>query len=231
MSAAATPLVWAQVIARNVVPLAGILFLDWNASNVLVLYFVDTVLTFAVLFAGVLHAFAPTIVDDGWAARANSEVGVVAGGLFLAAVVAFPLFVPLIFMLGGQLSVRGMLDDPAFTGGVVWQAIAAFWSYVGLHRALRYATIGELQLKKRFALVFLRWIALVMVAFLGAGFLLGRYAPVLFVALYIAVTIWAEVDPDRFLRAMPGGIDDARPAKLATPVSPRARERRRHKRR
>ena len=37
----------AQVVARNIVPLAGILFLGWNAQNVLIVYFADTLLTIA----------------------------------------------------------------------------------------------------------------------------------------------------------------------------------------
>jgi hypothetical protein len=129
-----------------------------------------------------------------------------------------------------------MLDDRSFTAGLVWQAIAAFWSYVGLHRALRHATPDELRLKQRFALVLLRWFALVMVAYLGIGMLLGRHGAIVFVALYIALTVWAEIAPDRFLRAMPGGQEiDARaaPAVVAaqTAGGPRVRARRRRQRR
>jgi hypothetical protein len=236
MSVPAAPLAVAQVIARNIVPLGGILLLGWSARNVLVLYFVDTLLAFAVLFAGLLRAFAPPVTDDGWAARANGEVGMIGGGLFLAVIIGFPLFVPLIFMLGGDLPVREMLDDRSFTAGLVWQAIAAFWSYVGLHRALRHATPDQLRLKQRFALVFLRWCALVMVAYLGIGMLLGRHGAIVFVALYIGLTVWAEIAPDRFLRAMPGGQEaDARaaPAVVAPAAAggPRFRERRRKQRR
>ena len=78
-----SPLVAAQVIARNIVPLAGIVFLGWNAQNVLIVYFADTMLTLAVLFAGVLRHFAPPIENDGWAARMNGEVGMIGGGVFL----------------------------------------------------------------------------------------------------------------------------------------------------
>ena len=44
MSAPGASLVAAQVIARNIVPLAGIVFLGWNAQNVLIVYFADTLL-------------------------------------------------------------------------------------------------------------------------------------------------------------------------------------------
>jgi hypothetical protein len=205
------PLVAAQVIARNIVPLAGIVFLGWNAQNVLIVYFADTMLTLAVLFAGVLRHFAPPIEDDGWAARVNGEVGMIGGGVFLMLAIAVPLGLPLLFMLGGRFDWRAVLDDSNLQVGLLWQCIAAFWSYVELYGALRHATPDQLRLKRRFALVFLRWIALVVVAFFGVGFILGRYSALFFVAIYVGVSIWAEIAPDRFLRVMPGGAEDAEP--------------------
>lgn len=192
---------WAQITARNIVPLAGILFLGWNAQNILILYFVDTLLSFAVLCAGVARKFAPPITTDGWAARANGEVGMVCAGVFIALVMAVPLGVPLIFMLGGRIAWSAMFD-PSFTAGLVWQIIAALWSYLGLYRALQHASVEQLQLKRRFSLVFLRWFALILVALSPLGVILGGSA-IPFVALYIAVTIFAEIAPDRFLRLMP----------------------------
>jgi len=209
------PRVIAQVIARNIVPLAGIVLLGWNAQNVLIVYFADTMLTLAVLFAGVLRHFAPPIENDSWAARVNGEVGMIGGAVFLMLVIAVPLGLPLLFMLGGRFEWHPVLDDSNLKFGLVWQCIAAFWSYLKLYRALRYATPEQLQLKRRFALVFLRWIALVFVAFFGVGLLLGRYSALFFVAIYIGVSIWAEIAPDKFLRAMPGGAEDAEPVPVA----------------
>jgi len=205
------PLVAAQVIARNIVPVAGIAFLGWNAQNVLFVYFVDTMLTLGVLFAGVLRHVAPPIENDGWAARLNGEVGMIGGAVFLMFVIAVPLGVPLLFMLGGRFDWRAVLNDSSLQIGLLWQCVAAFWSYVALYRALRHATPDQLRLKRRFALVFLRWIALVTVAFFGVGFVLGRYSALFFVAIYVGVSIWAEIAPDKFLRAMPGGAEDAEP--------------------
>ena len=222
------PLVAAQVIARNIVPLAGIVFLGWNAQNVLIVYFADTMLTLAVLFAGVLRHVAPPIEDDGWAARLNGEVGMICGGIFLMLAIAVPLGLPLIFMLGGRFDWRAVLTDSNLQVGLVWQCIAAFWSYVELYRALRHATPDQLQLKRRFALVFLRWIAVVIVALWGVGFVLGRFSALFFVAIYIGVSIWAEIAPDRFLRVMPGGAEDARPPpQVVRAGGARERERRR----
>lgn len=233
MAAPPSPLAIADAIVRNVVPLGGILFLGWSAAAVLILYFVDTMLAMAVMFAGLARHFLPPPTDEGWAARANAEVGYVGAALFICAFMAVPLGMPLIFMLAGSdVAWRDLLSDPAFRAGLVLQAIAAFWSCRDLYRALRTHTPEELRLKRQFALVFLRWMAVIMVTYLGVGFIFGRYAAFLFVAIYTAATIMIEVAPDRFLRAMPGGEEDADPLPgSANPPSPHDAKRRRDEKR
>lgn len=229
------PLSIAQVVARNIVPIAGILFFEWRAISVLTLYLVDTVLMMAVLFAGVARSFAPPPVDDGWAAQANGEVGNVGLPLLVAAFIAIPLAVPLIFMTGGDMAgLKATFADTSFRTGMLIQLAAAFWSWLGLRHAIDAGyTPDQLRLKRRFALVFLRWIALMMVAYTGIGILLGHYGAFVFVLLYAGVSIVIEVAPDRFLRAMPGGAEDADPLpgeNRPTAVPPAAPARRRGKR-
>lgn len=227
MAAPVPPMAIAQIIARNIVPFAGVLFFGWPSGNVLLLYFLDTVLAMAVIMAGLMSTITPT--DDGIATRINGEAGAVAMGLVVAAIIAIPMGVPLVFVLGPSgFDWRAALDDPGLRSGALMQAIAALWCYVDLWRALRTHTPDQLRLKRRFALVFLRWLAVLMVIYTGVALLAG---PLLIVAAYIVVTIWAEVAPDRFLRAMPGGIDGAEPepgnatAGLVTPRITAATER------
>ena len=201
----------AQIVARNVVPLVGVLMLGWSAQSVLIVYFADTLLATTVLFAGVLRKFAPPIENDGWAARINGEVGMVGGGVFLALMLVVPLGLPILFMLGGRIDWQDLQSDRQLHIGLAWQCAAAAWSYVGLYQALRTATPEQLRLKRRFSLVFLRWIALVIVAYSPLALLFGSFGGLLFVALYAAVSIWTELAPDHFLRVMPGGSEDADP--------------------
>ncbi len=92
------------------------------------------------------------------------------------------------------------------------QAIAAFWSCPGLFRALQAHTPEELRLKRRFALVFLRWIAVLFATYAGGlVFRFGRFAAFVLVAIYAGAGIVIDVAPDKFLRAMPGGEEDADP--------------------
>jgi len=224
-----SPLALADAAMRNLVPLAGILFFGWPAANILLLYFLDTLLAMAVMFAGLARHFMPPPRDDGLAARINAEAGCVGVALFLAAFIAIPLGMPLfiLFMASG-VTWSSVVDDSMFRSGLVLQGIAAFWSCAGLYRALRTHTPEQLRLKRQFALVFLRWMAVLMVWYLGIGFLLGRYAAVLFVAVYAAATFMIEVAPDRFLRAMPGGAEDADPLPgdaAKAPPSPEERAR------
>ena len=229
-----SPLAVANAVARNVVPLGGILFFGWSAANVLILYFIDTLLAMAVMFAGLMRHFLPPPTDEGWAARANAEVGYVGAALFLCAFFAVPLGIPLIFMLlGSDVAWRDLLSDPAFRSGLILQAIAAFWSCRDLYRALQTHTPEELRLKRQFALVFLRWMVVIIPSYFGIGFFLGRYAAFFFVAIYTAATIVIDVAPDRFLRAIPGGAEDADPLPGTSNPSatPRDPKRWRHKKR
>jgi hypothetical protein len=230
----------ANAVIRNIVPLGGILFFGWSASNVLVLYFLDTMLAISVMFAGLMRYFMPPPKDDGWAARANAEAGYIATALALAAFFAVPMGMPVIFVLAGSdVTVGSLFADKGFRIGLVLQAIAAFWSCRDLYRALQDHTPEELRLKRHFGLVFLRWVAVLMVTYTGVLFLFGRYAPFAFVLAYTIATIVIDVAPDRFLRAMPGGDEDADslpgdpPKPAATPEQRSqfaARWRRKHKR-
>lgn len=222
MPAAPTPLDIAGTVARNIVPLGGILILGWSAPTVLVLYFADTMLAIAVMFAGLARYFAPPPKDDGWAARANGEAGAIGAALFLAAFISVPLGVPLIFMLaGGDTSLDSLFADPAFRTGLLMQAIAAAWSCAGLYQALRTRTPDELRLKRRFSLVFLRWVAVMMVMYTGVAFLFGRWAPFVFVAVYAGTSIVIDIAPDKFLSVMPKGAGDAEPPPAPPVKSPK----------
>lgn len=200
----------ATTVVRNLVPLGGILFLGWSATNILLLYFLDTLLAMAVMFAGLARHFSPALADDGIAARVNGEVGVVAVALLLACIIAIPLGMPLFMMLAAaRTDWREVLADPGFRAGLVMQAIAAFWSCLGLYRALRTHAPEQLRLKRRFSLVLLRWVVLLMAMYSGLVFLFGRFAAAILVAVYAGTSIVIDVAPDRFLRAMPGGAEDA----------------------
>lgn len=225
MSTPAT-LTAASAVARNIAPLAGILLLGWNARNVLYLYFIDTLLAMGVILAGLIRHFQPPVEDEGWSARLNGEVGAIAAGLFVIAIVALPLGIWLAIMLAGDLAIGEVLRDRGFLMAVAWQAAAALWSYRGLVEALRTHAPEALHLKRRFTLVFLRWIAVIFcVQFVAV--LPAHYALVALVAVYAAVSVWTEIAPDHFLRALRPGLDGDTPAAGRAAGAPPAKRKRR----
>jgi hypothetical protein len=207
MSSAFSPLVIIQAVIRNTVPLVGILAFHWSTGNVLILYLLDTLLSMAVIIAGLASSFAPPPDGEGAASWINAEFGYVAAGLFTAAFLAIPLGMPVGIMLAASdFSFRVAFGDSSLRIGALVQAAVALWSYIWLYRALRTHSPTELRLRTRFALVFMRWIVVLMATY----FILDVLPPseivlLLLVVAYVAGSIAAEIAPDRFLRAMPGG--------------------------
>jgi hypothetical protein len=226
---AANPLAIGQVVARNVVPLFGVLALGWPAFNVLVLYFIDTMLAIGVMFAGLLGWFTRGTAEDSIASRLNHGAGAIGGAAFMTAFFAVPLGMPLVFVgaaAGGPSAWSSILDDRGLLAGIAWQGVAAIWSYRGLWEALQHRSPDELRLKRRFALVFLRWMVIVIAVYTPLTWLLGRFMALVLVALYAAASIVVEIAPDRFLRLMPGGSADAVAPPPPAPGAPRRRKRR-----
>jgi hypothetical protein len=214
------PLAIAQVVARNAVPVVGILAFGWSAPMVLLLYFVDTMLALGVMFAGLAAHFQRGTAEDTVGARVNAAFAGPLTAAVLCVFIAVPLGMPLVFVgaAGRWEGWRDLLADPAFLAGVAWQAVAAFWSYVGLWRELQQRTPEQLKLKRRFALVFLRWFVVIAVVY-SPLIHLGRFLAPLLVVVYAGASIFIEIAPDRFLRSLPGGAD------VADPDSPTARPR------
>jgi Family of unknown function (DUF6498) len=198
----------AQIVARNIVPLVGILFFHWSAPNVLILYFVDTLLSMAVIFAGAAKTFAPP-TKEGIAARINAEGGYILAALFAAGIIAIPIGMPVgIALATSEFSFRMALHDESLRNGLLIQCVLSLWSYIDLRRTLATYTREQIRLKRRFAFVFLRWIAVLMACYFVLDLVGGDLAVYLLIAVYIGASIFAEVAPERFLEVMPGGGGD-----------------------
>ena len=217
MGTPVAPFVIVNIVARNLVPVSGILFFGWSAHNTLLLYFVDTMFALGVIIAGLMTYFLPPDTAEGLAARINAESGYVAAAAFLVVFMAVPLGMPIVFIFAAaHASWTEILADRAFQTGLAMQAGTAIWSYLDLYRALRTYTPEELRLKRRFAIVLLRWAAMIAVTYTGLIFLFGEYGSLVFVALYAGLMIFTELAPDRFLRLM-NDHDDAEPGTAARP--------------
>ena len=211
MDAMVTPIGIAQIVWRNSAPIVGILFFHWSTTNVLVLYFLDTMLSFGVIFAGLAKSFSPA-KPNGAGAWVKSEFTYVFVALLLCALFGIPLGMPVGLALGaGGFTFSGALADHSLRVGVLWQCAMALWSYIGLYRALDTHSPSELRLKQRFGLILMRWVVVLVVCYSGLGFVPGNVGVFLLVAAYVAASIFAEMAPDRFLRGTPA--DDSAEAR------------------
>ena len=129
---------------------------------------------------------------------------------FVCAIVAIPLGMPIAIVLAATgFSFGEALRDRSLWIGIIVQCAFAGWSYLSLHRALRTHTPPELQLKQRFGFILLRWVAMLVVCYFLAQFDFlvwlgnGKLVLVLLAATYVALSIAAEIAPDRVLREIP----------------------------
>lgn len=199
----------AQIVGRNAVPLVGILLSGWSATNVILLYFWDTLLSFGVVFAGVAQSMS-TAKDDATPGAAPSQVQTLGAAVLLCAVFAIPLGLPIgIVVASSGFSFGGALRDRSLWIGILVQCAFAGWSYSGLYRALRTHTPQELRLKQRFGLILMRWVAVLAVCFFLLQFGTGKVVLVLLVATYVVASIVAEIAPDQLLRGTPADEPEA----------------------
>jgi hypothetical protein len=172
----------------------------------------------AVIIAGLASSFASPPDDEGVGGWINAEAGYVLAGLLVAAFLAVPLGMPVGIMLAASgFSFSEAFNDSSLRGGALVQTVVALWSYIELYRALRTYSPAQLKLRPRFALVFMRWVVVIMVTYFILD-ILPPSEPVLFILVlaYIAGSIFAEIAPDRFLRAMPGGANNLEPDASST---------------
>ena len=216
MSAIYYWLVIAQVAARSAVPLVGILFDSWSTSNVVVLYFLDTLLSVGVIVGGLAKALSPA--NGVVAGPVRMEFSYVAAGLLVSAFFAVPLGVPIGIVLAiSDFSFTAAFHDRSLRIGALVQCAIAAWSYVDLRRALGSHSASDLRLKQRFGIILLRWAAVLGACYLGveavdvihtlvhfdSSFEVNRALPFLLVVTYVAVSIVAEIAPSRVLQGAP----------------------------
>lgn len=203
------------VIARNAIPVIGVLFLGWAALNLVILYFFDTLGGMWALIAALLTQFFGGWTTLPWKTRFTNLLWVLGLSLFLIAFFAIPLGMPVFILLMMQdWDWRAALHDEGFLFGLV---SIVFLALVGMLRhALRFhqTPADEKWTRNTFGLLFLRWVVMIVLIFIFAGMLLP-FAPILLVILYAALMVISELYPEQFLAAF-----DRSAAPPAPPPSP-----------
>lgn len=187
------------VIARNVIPVVGVLILGWSAINLVLLYFFDTLGGMWALIAALLTQFFGGWTTLPWTRRFTNLLWVLGLSLFLIAFFAIPLGMPVFILLMMQeWDWRAAWTDRGFIFGLVSIVLL---SVIGMLRyALRFqqTPADEKWSRRTFGLLFLRWVAMIALIFLLAGMLLA-FTPLVLVISYAALTVVSELYPERFL--------------------------------
>lgn len=220
------------VIARNAIPVIGVLFLGWAALNLVILYFFDTLGSMWALIAALLTQFFGGWTTLPWKTRFTNLLWVLGLSFFLIAFFAIPLGMPVFILLMMQdWDWRAALNDEGFLFGLVSIVLL---SLIGMLRhALRFhqAPVDEKWTRRTFGLLFLRWVAMIFLIFTFAGMLLP-FTPILLVILYAALVVVSELYPQRFLAAFDRSLaTTAAPPEDSPTAIQRARWERKRKRR
>jgi hypothetical protein len=191
------------VAARNAVGLVGILFFSWSAPTLVVLYFADTLAGMWAVFAAIGFKLSNVDPRQGFWTVAEGASSGIAVALFLVAVVAVPLGIPLVFVFGASgAGWRQVWADPTLTAGI---GVLALTGLVGAIRhvfTLAEGRTGGATVKQAFAILMTRWV-LVLLAIYTMGGLLGRLGLYVVVVVYAAASAWSELAPARFARLIP----------------------------
>lgn len=189
---------WLAVVARNLVPVAGVLALGWSAPHLIVSYFADTFLGMTTALALVLSQLVPT----GGEGREGDElldlVSAFATAAAVAMLISLPLAAPVLFLLArGGFDLAEALGDPRFRNALWLQLGLAFVFFVRDFRQQAGQPLEALGLRERFGLLFVRWFALCALGLSPIGVALGRAAAPVLVVLYAALTVFGEIAPAR----------------------------------
>ena len=186
----------ATLVSRNLVPVAGMVFLGWNPVNLVVLYFADYLLDLVACFL-MLLLLDPEVREaarkvEGAGDWAKTIFGILIAAVFLLAAFAFVFGMPVFFAAASEIDYH-VLDDPGFFKAVGIHLMFASFNFLVAYRFLRELRRAhpefriDAAVKGRFEYVTGRWLAVYV-----AGLFLP-FAPFLMVVAYCAATIYSEI--------------------------------------
>lgn len=114
------------VVARNFIPIIGVMFLGWSAPNLIVTYFVDTLAGMWAIITALMIQFYPGVLSLPLLQRIYNLMGLLALSVFLVGFMSIPLGIPL--LIGIQVSnwsLEDALADQWFIYGLITVAVLA----------------------------------------------------------------------------------------------------------
>ena len=194
----------AALIAANVAPLVGILVLGWSPIAVLVLYFVDTLLSLGVvLLLVMMHVTGnaqgrPLSGFKDWGQAFVSFV--ILGGIF-----GLPLSMPLWFIGPEHIMAEFERPGSGLAYGLLAQLLLSALAAARMHRELKARDDDDRLLARRTLFLVARWITVFLALTFGVVGLLGpRWGAFVLVAIYGGASVYFELFPERAERFVRG---------------------------
>jgi hypothetical protein len=199
-----TPAALASLIAANLTPLAGILLLGWSPLAILVLYFVDTLLSLGVVVLLVMVHITGNEHGrplSGWKDWAKAVLGLA----ILGAIFAFPLSVPMWLVGGDELGIEFERPGNGLGFGIAAQVLMSAFAAARMHRFLKAREDDDRILARRALFLVARWMTLFLAMVTGFVGLLGPViGSLVLVAIYGCASIYFELFPERAERFVRG---------------------------
>jgi hypothetical protein len=194
----------ASLVAANVAPLAGILLLGWSPVSILILYFVDTLLSLGVVMLLVMMHVTGNAQGRRFSGFQDWAQGI--GALvFLGAIFALPLSLPLWFIGPGNIGAEFERPDSGLLYGILLQTAMSALAAVRMHRDLEARDDDDRVLVRRGLYVLARWVSLFLAIGTGLVELLGaRWGAFVLVAIYAGASVYFELHPERAERLLRG---------------------------
>jgi hypothetical protein len=185
------------------VPIFGLVFLDWHAANLIILYFVDFMadVGFVLALFMLLDPEFRTLMEIPPGPRGAVKMAfmmILVIGILLATfgfVFGMPVFG--MFVMEADLSLAGLLADERFRNGVLIQIALSSWTYYQAYRYFSRMHAADAAydfnpfLKSRFNYVLVRWLAVY-----AAGLFIPIF-PAIMVVAYCVATVYIELFPQK----------------------------------
>ena len=190
------------VVARNAVGLVGLLFFGWSAASLTVLYFADTLAGMWACFAAVGFKVSNADPRRGFWTLVEGVLSGVAVAMAVVAIVAVPLGMPLVLLLGPSQAWKEAQADRTLAWAIGLIALSGLVSAI---RARPRPRRGAGRGGDRQAGV--RDPDDSVVSRPGGDLQprhpAGRLGLVIVVLAYAAASVWSELQPERFANLIP----------------------------
>lgn len=184
------------LIAANIAPIAGMVFLGWSPPMLVALYALDTAFAlYAMAWLVIEHVTEAKSPERGLARALKFSGAALVVGTLLAAV----LIGPMLFMYAESDFLRSRpWADRGFQGALAAQAAGSIYALWRTHRLLDERTDDDAFLKREFQFIVARWVVVLGVVFFGVASFLGEtLGSALIVVVYAGATVWFTLFPDR----------------------------------